>query len=118
MGHIQNPDYRSYWSKSLLFGTFGFSRLLSLDHFEQIRTNLHFVDEETITDIFDVLYKINLLIQHFIKVSQNLYTPQQRLTIDETMIKYKGRSKIKVYMPLKPIKYGFKAYVLAEANSG
>ena len=34
------------------------------------------------------------------------------------MIKFSGRSKMKVYMPLKPIKYGFKAYILAESSSG
>lgn len=34
------------------------------------------------------------------------------------MIAYKGRHKWKVYMPLKPIKFGFKAYVLCESDSG
>ena len=40
------------------------------------------------------------------------------LTIDESMIRFNGRSNFKVYMPLKPTKYGFKAYVLAEASTG
>ena len=64
------------------------------------------------------LQKIRPLISHFIKVSQSLYDPESKLTIDESMVKYNGRSKFRVYMPLKPIKYGFKAYVLTEATSG
>lgn len=34
------------------------------------------------------------------------------------MIRFTGRSRLRVYMPLKPIKYGFKAYVLTEATTG
>ena len=63
--------------------------------------------------------KIRPLVKRFLRVSQSLYNPEHNLTIDsESMIKFNGRSKYKVYMPQKPIKYGFKAYVLAEATSG
>ena len=55
---------------------------------------------------------------HIIRKSQELYSPKQGLTIDESMIKFRGRSRFKVYMPLKPTKYGFKAYVLSEASTG
>ena len=46
------------------------------------------------------------------------YIPEQNLTVDESMIKSRRRRKMKAYMPLKPIKYGFKAYILAESSSG
>lgn len=34
------------------------------------------------------------------------------------MFKFNGLSSFKVYMSLKPIKYGFKAYLLTEAKNG
>ena len=34
------------------------------------------------------------------------------------MIAYMGVHRLKVYMPRKPTKWGFKAFVLAEASSG
>ena len=35
-------------------------------------------------------------------------------TIDESMIKFKGRSSIKQYLPLKPIKRGYKVWCLCD----
>jgi len=83
----------------------------------QIRSSLHFVDEKDCNKE-DFLYKVRDLVNYFITVSRSLYIPEQMLTIDESMIRFNGRSNFKVYMPLKPIKYGFKAYVLAEASTG
>lgn len=55
---------------------------------------------------FDKLYKLRTVIgklsECFLK-SKNL---TQNLTIDESMVKFKGRSTIKQYMPQKPIKRG------------
>ena len=117
MGMIKRPSYKDYWTSSKLFGTPGISELMSCDHFEQIRNSLHFINEDD-CDKDDKLYKIRPLIEHFTNVSQSLYSPERELTIDESMIKFNGRSKFKVYMPLKPVKYGFKAYVLTEASTG
>jgi len=90
---------------------------MSEDHWHGINSNLHFVDELDKKNQNDPLYKIRPLITHIVAVSQAIYTPGQNLTIDESMIRFNSRSKLKVYMPLKPIKYGFKAYVLTEAST-
>jgi hypothetical protein len=41
------------------------------------------------------------------------YIPSQALTLDETVVAFKGRSSIKQYIPSKPHKWGFKIYSLA-----
>ncbi|KAJ8967366.1 hypothetical protein NQ314_002936 [Rhamnusium bicolor] len=38
----------------------------------------------------------------------------EHVAIDESMIRFKGRSSLKQYMPKKPIKRGFKVWVLAD----
>lgn len=48
------------------------------------------------------------------------YRPRRELTIDEAMVKYRGfkASVRKFFMPLKPIRTGFKIYVIAESATG
>ena len=38
--------------------------------------------------------------------------------MDEAMIKFKGRSALKQYMPMKPIKRGIKVWVLGDSTNG
>ena len=38
------------------------------------------------------------------------YTPSQEISVDEAMVKFKGRSKGKVCMPRKPVKVGFRIW--------
>lgn len=38
-----------------------------------------------------------------IKKSQELYKPEKQLSIDESMIKYKGENQMRVYIIGKPI---------------
>ena len=44
--------------------------------------------------------------------------PQRKLSIDEAMVAYKGRSHLQQYMPNKPIKWGLKIWMIAEAATG
>ncbi|KAK2150628.1 hypothetical protein NP493_2748g00001 [Ridgeia piscesae] len=47
-----------------------------------------------------------------------LFAPGVALSIDEAMIKYNGRLRWKQYMPMKPIKWGIKLWVLCDARTG
>ena len=42
----------------------------------------------------------------------------KEISVDESMISYKGRLSFLQYMPKKPHKWGIKAWVLSEAKSG
>ena len=46
------------------------------------------------------------------------FKPGKELSIDEAMIKFKGRHFIKQYMPNKPDKWGIKVYYIADAKTG
>ena len=67
---------------------------------------------------FDKLFKLrpllNLLLPHF----HDSYTPDQYLSIDESMISFKNRLSFFQYLPKKPHKWGMKAWVLADAQTG
>lgn len=63
------------------------------------------------------MYHISSLVRRIITNCQTYYIPQQELTIDECMIPFYGRHSWKVWMKNKPIRYGFKAYMLVEAKT-
>ena len=63
----------------------------------------------------DKLARIRDLSNHIQLVSQRIYSPRKNLSIDESMISYKERHGLKQYMPMKPTKWGFKAFLLCEA---
>ena len=44
-------------------------------------------------------------------------TPSDDLTIDESLIKYRGRCPFRVYMPQKPGRYGILVRTVADAHS-
>ena len=48
----------------------------------------------------------------------SIYNPHIEVSVDEAMIKFKGRSKITQYIPLKPVKRGIKVWILADSVNG
>lgn len=66
-------------------------------------------------DMYDKLYKVRPLLTHLNKKFQEAFIPSEHQAIDEAMIKFKGRSSLKQYMPAKPIKRGYKVWVRADA---
>ena len=62
-------------------------------------------------DCPDKLFKIRPLIDVF-KERFQMIAPTEDLCINEQMVPFKGRSKLKQYNPQKPKKSGYKLYVL------
>ena len=56
------------------------------------------------------LLKMRPVIDHLAEKFTSLYEPHKEVSVDEAMIKFTGRSSIKQYMPMKPIKRGIKVY--------
>ena len=66
----------------------------------------------------DWLAKVCPVITALQKSFLEAYKPHRENTIDEAMIKFKGRSSLKQYLPMKPIKRGFKVWVRADSHNG
>ena len=50
------------------------------------------------------------MIDELSKRFTDLYKPHREVAVDEAMIKFTGRSSVKQYMPMKPIKRGIKVH--------
>lgn len=117
MGIVKKPDVREHWATDPLLDTPIVRKVLTRERYLDIRRNFRMLDEEKAA-YDDPLRKIRNFINKVIENSRKHYTPTKSLSLDESMIAFKGRHKFKVYMLRKPTKHGFKAYVLAESSTG
>ena len=111
MGIHRLPRISNYWSKDSFLGVRPIQEAMSLNRFWAIWSNLHLVDNEELEGSGGGPYrKVKPLLDVLSDTFFKQYSPSQELSVDECMIKYKGRCKGKVLMPKKPIKLGYKVW--------
>ena len=66
----------------------------------------------------DPLFKLRPFLTPLINNFKASYTLNREVSVDESMIGFKGRLSFIQYMPKKPTKWGMKAFVLADAHTG
>ena len=90
------PDY---WKNDELYHYSPIANRISRNRFLEISRFLHFVDNDTLScpgsDNYDRLGKVRTVVNHLAEKFLSLYEPNCQLSIDEGMIKYKGRSSMK-----------------------
>ena len=64
------------------------------------------MDDEKLSEV-EPKKKINLLISKTIIQWKKFWCLKNILTIDESIVSFKGRNKMKFLMPHKPIKFAF-----------
>lgn len=115
MGLVQMPNLRSYWESDMWFEPV--ASVMSRDRFLKLVTVIHFVDNNAVTDDqkLDKLWKLrswfDALRKNFLKIP-----PKECQSIDEIIIPFKGRSSLRVYMPNKPHKWGFKLWGRSDSD--
>ena len=67
---------------------------------------------------YDRLGKIRPILRIISERLAAVCNPDKDVSIDEAMIPFKGRSSLKQYLPLKPIKRGIKVWMRANAKNG
>jgi len=116
---------RLYWDqgqKYFMLGT-NIPNVMKRDRFMQIRRYLHFSEDAPVPSQAshasrDKLAKIRYIVDSIRSAFQREYVPHKEITIDEAMIPFKGRLAFKQYMREKPVKFGIKMFVLADARNG
>ena len=140
MGLVKIPYYQDYWSNSPGYYNRLIATTMTRSRFDQItqhlacaiqqRTPTH-IPTETLPCLLTKKHHYSYMRKHPLyplqpvwdavlakcKVNYNL---SKNLAIDEAMVKYSGfKAKVrKFFMPLKPIRSGFKIYALAESSTG
>lgn len=122
MGLVTKPNLSSYWSTDPVLSSPFFPSVMSRTRFLQILRYLHFADNTLApprdSADYNKLYKIQPFLDLVIARFQEVYTPERQLAIDETLIKFKGKVHFRQFIPIKPGRFGIKAFTLAESTSG
>ena len=120
MGLAHLPSL-SDWSKDPIFHYSAIASRISRTRFLEISKYLHFDNQllaPTSTLGYDKLGKIRPVLESIENRFRTTFHLHKEVAIDEAMIKFKGRSSMKQYLPMKPIKRGLKVWVLADSHNG
>ena len=99
-----------------------FSSTISRNRFCQILRYLHFVDNTKCIpkgqEGYDKLGKIRPFLSLVVSRFQQVFSPSQNLSVDETEVKFKGRLSWRQFMKDKPARFGLKEFTLADSSNG
>ena len=118
MGYQTLPSTSDYWNKEPGLGVKVVSDVMPRDCIFELRSALHFVDNQKPQEKNKKAWKIRLIINYFNQAFSHAMGLTNEQAIDEHMIKFKKQHLIKQYMPLKPIKRGFKMWCRNELGTG
>ena len=122
MGICHLPSIYHYWKTDEFFYYSPVAKRISRDRFFELHRYLHFVENSTLSPPgnpeYDKLGKIRPIIARLLTTFQSVYCPHMTMSVDEAMIRFKGRSSLKQYMPKKPIKRGIKVWAISDSLNG
>ncbi|CAH1954633.1 unnamed protein product [Acanthoscelides obtectus] len=114
------PSYVDYWSSREELRDHYISSAMSRDRFAWHLGNVHLADNSVMpgrdSPNYDKLYKVRPLLETLSETFRSSYGPSKRPSIDKSMIRFKGRSFLKQFLPLEPIKRGYKVWVRSDEN--
>ena len=122
MGINHLPALDDYWSKDPMYHYSPIADRITRDRFCDISRYLHFIENATLTPRgspgYDRLGKVRPVIDHLSSRFSDLYDPHREVAVNEAMINFTGRSTLKQFMPMKPVKRGIKVWALADSHNG
>eukprot|EP00731_Ephydatia_muelleri_P003594 Em0001g3594a len=117
MGVVGLPTQRSYWSSQWPFNNDNISSIMSSRRFELLMQFFH-ISSPPEQPTTDKLQKIRPVMDRVVSNYMAAYIPTKDLSVDESIISFKGRLSWVQFMPKKTHKWGLKAWVLADASNG
>ena len=116
------PDLQHYWSSDNLLGVPAVANLITNTRFKKLTESIHYNDNTKAVPRgeagYDHLHKLRPIIDALNSHLKEMYIPSSVMAVDESMVPFKGRSLMKQYMPMKPVKRGYKVWCLADFRTG
>lgn len=111
MGIVSLPRLHMYWEKDWRqpFVVRNFSQ----HRFTELLRAFHISPPSPPASNHTVIDKVGPLITACQHSFSSSYLPEQALVVDEAMIGYKGRDKMKQYIKTKPTRWGYKVWCIA-----
>ena len=122
MSILELPQIAMYWSTDALFGNLNIRRVMKRDRFDKIYQYLHLNDNTRNLPRgqpnHDKLFLVRPVLDAVLDMCLRNYNPHQNTSIDEAMVKFRGRLSFRQYLPAKPTKYGIKVWMRADPTNG
>ncbi|KAF0694469.1 piggyBac transposable element-derived protein 4-like, partial [Aphis craccivora] len=118
-GTIKMPRMADYWKTDKLFNLNCFREVMSRNRYMLIMRALHFSrnpERGAGGSKPSRLYKIDTVVEYFNNRMLEVYQPSKQLSLDESMVLWRGRLVFRQYIKNKRHKYGIKLYMLTEPN--
>lgn len=118
-------SWESYWRKGVSPAGFGypdFGRHMTQTRFQQILRYLHFADNESLPARGEENYRRTQKVQPIIKLLnesfKKYYTPSKDMSLDETRMRSKHRSGMRMFNSGKPAKYAIECLAVNCPRTG
>jgi Transposase IS4/DDE_Tnp_1-like zinc-ribbon len=111
MGIVELPSLPMYWEERWRQGYV--SKAFSRDRFKELLRYFHIAEPTPAGVRHTVIDKIRPLHDSCLSSFPDYFTPPRDFTVDETMVRFKGRSAWKTVIKGKPTPIGYKVYTLA-----
>uniref|UniRef100_A0A8D0AC50 PiggyBac transposable element-derived protein domain-containing protein n=1 Tax=Sander lucioperca TaxID=283035 RepID=A0A8D0AC50_SANLU len=126
MGVVKCFSFTDYWRGGHLYSLPFPRRVMTGKKFLRISQSLHLSssvgdaanEERRGTGAYDRLAKIKPLYEEMRDSCRRNFHPGQEISIDERMVASKARTGLKQYMKNKPVRWGYKLFVLADSRNG
>ncbi|CAH1957172.1 unnamed protein product [Acanthoscelides obtectus] len=114
------PSFDMYFSARESIETPFFVKTMREYRFRLIHKFIHFADNNFLDNDPHVrkLYKIKPIIDHLQNKFRSVYIPGKNISVDESLMGWKGRLSWKQYIPSKRKRFGIKFYMLCESSTG
>ena len=121
MGLVYKPRIWMYWSTDTMYNTPFFNQLMTRTRFQLLNKFLHFQNNEDPNynandQQRDRLHKIRDIMEMLRNKFRTVYYPSENITVEESLILFKGRLHFKQYIRTKRSRFGIKFYELSTAE--
>ena len=118
MSVFRLPRTLDYWRTSTLFhGNWARKIIPTYLRYKSLMAFLHVSSIKENSGNTDKLKKVRFVYDHMREVCSNLFQPYQHISVDERMIRQKGRTSLRQYMPKKPTKWGVKVFAICDVQT-
>ncbi|GBN66032.1 PiggyBac transposable element-derived protein 3 [Araneus ventricosus] len=105
------PREKMYWENDTDTGTTLVSEAIARKRYFDNKKYLHFIDNTTIDS--DLYYKVRSIYTFLNEALQQFGVFSEHLSIAERMMRYFGRHGCKMCMKEKPVKFGYRLWILS-----
>jgi DNA excision repair protein ERCC-6 len=111
-GYLTPSNRLLFWENRPDCSNMFVKRAMSRNLFQDIVRFTYFVDT-VVPDAADRFWKVRPLFDHLNKTAKQYVQPPATVSVDEGMVKYFGPHPLKQFIRGKPVRFGYKMWILA-----